>query len=163
MKTRLPFVATLMLGVLLGASGTGLAGLWNKAERDHADQVEKDRRARVTVNEAALKLTKDPDRRKPIEAKLASFSRSLELMERYRAAIDADDLVTAKRLREALHLLRLQGESYTAAVEIYAAATGYKLARPEVKAALVPVLEETARSLENAGQAYDAGIAALTK
>lgn len=162
-SNRLTLTATLACGVLLGVASTSVAGLWNKAEKNHARNVEKDRKARVRNNKGLLKLTRDKDIRPLIQAKIACFERSVQLVDRYKKAIDADDLVQAKKLREALHLLRLQGESYNEAIEVYTTSNGYKLARKPVKAALIGTLRQTAKSLENQAKGYDAGIAALTQ
>lgn len=163
MKSRLPLCLALAIGVALGSASTGLAGLWNKAERNHARNVKKDRSTRVRNNKAALALTKHAPSRKLLEAKIAIFERSVTLTERYVQAIDADDLVAAKRLREALHLLRLQGESYNEAIELHATANGYRLARKPVQAAVIKTLRDTAKAVEDQAKAYDAGIAALTQ
>lgn len=163
MRNRFQLPSALALGVVLGVAGTCLAGLWNKAEMNHARNVEKDRKARIRNNKAGMKLVKDADIRRLTEAKIACYERSLQLIDRYKKAIEADQLVQAKKLREALHLLRLQGESYNEAIELYTTSNGYKLARKPVKAALIGTLRETAKGLEGQAKAYDAGIATLTQ
>jgi hypothetical protein len=163
MRDRYKLSTTLALGVVLGLAGTSLAGLWNKAELNHARNVEKDRKARIRNNKAGMALVKDADIRRLTEAKIACYERSVQLIDRYKKAIKDDKLVQAKKLREALHLLRLQGESYNEAIELYTTSNGYKLARKPVKAALIGTLRETAKGLENQAKAYDAGIATLTQ
>lgn len=158
-----PSSSVLSLVVVIGVAGVSLAGLWNKVELEHARTVEKDRKARINTNKAGLTLVKDADIRRLTEAKIACYERSLELIERYRKVIEADDLVQAKKLREALHLLRLQGESYNEAIELYTTANGYKLAQKKVQEALIATLRSTAKGLEGQAQAYDAGISALTE
>ncbi len=162
-RLKLSTTATLALGVVLGVAGTSLAGLWNKAEMNHARNVEKDRKARIRNNKAGMTLVKDAEVRRLTEAKIECYERSLKLVERYKKAIEADDLVQSKKLREALHLLRLQGESYNQAIELYATSNGYKLARKPVKEALISTLRLTAKGLEGQAQAYDAGINTLTQ
>lgn len=156
-------VITLAAGVLLGAASTTLAGLWEKAELEHAANVRRDRSRRMEDNQRSASKTKDPDLRRLAERKAAIFKRSLELVGQYEAAIKTNERPKAKKLREAIHLLRLQAEGLNQAIELRTSILAYKLTPKPIREAVTPGLEDAAAAVENNTKAFDAGIAKLSQ
>lgn len=152
-----------ILALVLGFASIAFADtLWQKAERGHLRNVKANRKNRKVANETAAKIS-GPNVKRVQLAKAAIFGKSLELCDAYEAAINAKQRVKAKKIREAIHLLRLKAELLGQAQELYTTANGYKLAKKKVKAAVTETLRNTAKKIEAQASAYDEGIQALSQ